>query len=254
MPRSNRQREYKPGDLVFAKMKGYPHWPARSYQPYPVSAGFRPCPTYPDTVALSRNAKRPVCQREIDELPEGAVKSPSNKYQVFFFGTHETALLGANDLFPYDEHKEKFGKAKKRKGFAEGLWEIENNPTVTHEGYEDNASVGAGDTGSSEKADAEGSSDEDEGALVIDEKNERGGTKRKAEESTEASPKRPKDTEAEGDSKVDGSKLNAEAKLNDVAGSKATAPPSQSESKVEAQENAPEGGQLTADKPVTDSA
>ncbi len=46
-------------------------------------------------------------------------------------------------------------------------------------------SEGAGDTGSSEKADAEGSSDEDEGALVIDEKNERGGTKRKAEESTE---------------------------------------------------------------------
>lgn len=40
--------------------------------------------------------------------------------------------------------------------------------------------------GSSEKA-AEGSSDEDEGALVIDEKNERGGNKRKAEESVEVS-------------------------------------------------------------------
>ncbi|XP_030003974.1 hepatoma-derived growth factor isoform X2 [Sphaeramia orbicularis] len=220
MPRSNRQREYKPGDLVFAKMKGYPHWPAR-----------------------------------IDELPEGAVKSPSNKYQVFFFGTHETAFLGAKDLFPYDECKEKFGKPNKRKGFAEGLWEIENNPTVTHEGYEstkkDN-SEGAGDTGGSEKPEAEGSSDEDEGTLVIDEKNERGGTKRKAGDSTEVSPKRLKDTEADGDSKVD--KSNTEAKLNDVAGPKATAPSSQSESKPEAQENAAAGGHQTADKPVTDSA
>ncbi|XP_068431254.1 hepatoma-derived growth factor-like [Clinocottus analis] len=221
MPRSNRQREYKPGDLVFAKMKGYPQWPAR-----------------------------------IDELPEGAVKSPSNKYQVFFFGTHETAFLGAKDLCPYDENKEKFGKANKRKGFAEGLWEIENNPTVTHgdeSSKKDNA-AGAGDTGSLEKADAEGSSDEDEGALVIDEKNERGGAKRKAEESTEASPKRPKDTEAEGESKVDRNKSNAETKLNDVAEPKATAPSSQSESKAEGQEKAPAGGQLTADKPVKDSA
>lgn len=49
----------------------------------------------------------------------------------------------------------------------------------------DDASEGAGDTGSPEKADAEGSSDEDEGALVIDEKSEKGGNKRKVEESTE---------------------------------------------------------------------
>ncbi|XP_056269605.1 hepatoma-derived growth factor-like [Pseudoliparis swirei] len=220
MPRSNRQREYKPGDLVFAKMKGYPQWPAR-----------------------------------IDELPEGAVKTPSNKYQVFFFGTHETAFLGAKDLCSYDENKEKFGKANKRKGFAEGLWEIEKNPTVTHEGNDSSKKdkePAAEDTVSLEKADAEGSSDEDEGALVIDEKNDRGGAKRKAEESTEASPKRPKDAEAGGDLKVERNK--SKAKLNDVAAPKATAPSSQSESKAEGQEKAPAGGQLKADKPVTDSA
>ncbi|KAG7240976.1 hypothetical protein INR49_026154 [Caranx melampygus] len=289
MPRSNRQKEYKPGDLVFAKMKGYPHWPARlAAGPAPPILTQWPYLRMPKGLSGRRSGRGKRTPRSaiiivlscasIDELPEGAVKSPSNKYQVFFLEhmrhqpyskwslndnrnlnlNHYRAFLGAKDLFPYDECKEKFGKANKRKGFAEGLWEIENNPTVTHEGYEsskkDNASEGAGDTGSSEKADAEGSSDEDEGALVIDEKNERGGTKRKAEESTEASPKRPKDTGAEGDSKVESNKSNTEAKLNDVAGPKATAPSSQSESKPEAQENAPAGGQLTADKAALPAA
>ncbi|XP_005991719.1 hepatoma-derived growth factor [Latimeria chalumnae] len=165
-----RQREYKAGDLVFAKMKGYPHWPAR-----------------------------------IDELPEGAVKSSSNKYQVFFFGTHETAFLGPKDLFPYEECKEKFGKPNKRKGFSEGLWEIENNPSVKASGYQPTQkkrpSEPEGD--GEKKGNAEGSSDE-EGKLVIDEPSkEKEGAKRKADDATEDSPKRPKGSDDQEEKKVE---------------------------------------------------
>ncbi|XP_063871360.1 lens epithelium-derived growth factor-like isoform X3 [Scylla paramamosain] len=84
---------FKPGDPVFAKVKGYPHWPARveNFEPDPSGKALK-------------------------------------KYPVLFYGTYETATLKPDDIYPYEENLEKFGKAQKRKGFNEGLWQIVHNP------------------------------------------------------------------------------------------------------------------------------
>nr|CAH0112808.1 unnamed protein product [Daphnia galeata] len=83
---------FKHGDRVFAKVRGYPCWPARV------------------------DSKCEVLGR--------------TRYNVFFYGTYEVAQVKCEDLFPYEENKEKYGKTQKRKGFKEGLWEIENRPNI----------------------------------------------------------------------------------------------------------------------------
>jgi hypothetical protein len=90
------------GARVFAKVRGYPAWPAR-----------------------------------VEEHQGGSGNSA--KYKVFFYGTYESATVKATDVWPFDEKtKNKFGK-QKRKGFAEALDEIEKNPGIQTAEMLDNA-------------------------------------------------------------------------------------------------------------------
>jgi len=76
-------------DKVFAKIRGYPAWPA-----------------------IISGIKHDVPSRQ--------------KYNVYFYGTGERAECKSDELFPYEENKSKLGKPNKRKYFAEALLQIED--------------------------------------------------------------------------------------------------------------------------------
>ncbi|KAH8312720.1 hypothetical protein KR044_012536 [Drosophila immigrans] len=79
-------KSFNIGDLVFAKVKGYPAWPAK------------------------------------------ITKYNNKKYNVYFYGTGETANIKVEDLFIYVENKEKFATDKnmKRPKFNEAINQIES--------------------------------------------------------------------------------------------------------------------------------
>ncbi|XP_034947377.1 PC4 and SFRS1-interacting protein isoform X2 [Chelonus insularis] len=82
------KKKFEVGNKVFAKVRGYPPWPAR-----------------------------------VEDISESNPKGA--KYKVFFYGTSETAVCKVDELFDYHENKEKFGKPIKRKMFHEGIQQLE---------------------------------------------------------------------------------------------------------------------------------
>lgn len=113
--------KYKSGDKVFAKVRGYPFWPAR----------IEAC---------------------ADETPN------KMKYHVYFYGTAETAICKAEEVVPYLINKDKYGKPLKRKGFNEGLQQIEmeiNGYAPSYPTYSDTS--------------ADNEDPENDGSLIIDE-------------------------------------------------------------------------------------
>lgn len=79
------KKQFNIGDLVFAKVKGYPAWPAK------------------------------------------ITRYNNKKYNVYFYGTGETANIKVEDLFQYKENKEKLATDKnmKRSNFREAMEQIE---------------------------------------------------------------------------------------------------------------------------------
>ncbi|EDW83925.1 uncharacterized protein Dwil_GK13869 [Drosophila willistoni] len=79
-------KSFNIGDLVFAKVKGYPAWPAK------------------------------------------ITKFNNKKYNVYFYGTGETANIKVEDLFTYVGNKEKFATEKnmKRAKFSDAIDQIQS--------------------------------------------------------------------------------------------------------------------------------
>ena len=90
--------EFKTGDKVWAKLPGYPHWPGR--------------------VEEAKNV------RERKKIPPGY-------YLIFFYGTHETAIMATHELFQWNDENNKMWFAERDTVyFTDSLWEVENDPNV----------------------------------------------------------------------------------------------------------------------------
>ncbi|XP_014285236.1 PC4 and SFRS1-interacting protein-like [Halyomorpha halys] len=79
---------FSPGDKVFAKVRGYPPWPAR-------------------------------IEGLVDQTPKKI------RYNTYFYGSGNTAVVKGKDICSFVENKTKFGKPRRQKKFAKAMIQIE---------------------------------------------------------------------------------------------------------------------------------
>ncbi|KAG6799152.1 PC4 and SFRS1-interacting protein [Apis mellifera caucasica] len=141
-------KKFFAGDKVFAKVRGYPPWPAK-------------------------------VEKVIDP------NSKNSKYSVYFYGTGETAVCKVEELYTYIENKAKFGKPLRRKFFHEGLVQLEQelkNDRNKASNLADLKEAGIEETrkeGDNLPTVSAADSDMDTGSLVIDEEEKKKSMKRR---------------------------------------------------------------------------
>ncbi|XP_020292586.1 PC4 and SFRS1-interacting protein isoform X1 [Pseudomyrmex gracilis] len=147
-------KKFFTGDKVFAKVRGYPPWPAR-----------------------------------VEKVNDP--NSKNARYSVFFYGTGETAVCKVEELYSYTENKDKYGKPNRRKFFHEGIQQLEqdlkNERNKTMDDIaaikDDILSIGAASAADLPTVSAT-DSDIESGSLVIDEGDKKKFLKRKPFTST----------------------------------------------------------------------
>ncbi|XP_035718493.1 hepatoma-derived growth factor-related protein 2-like [Vespa mandarinia] len=170
-------KKFFPGDKVFAKVRGYPPWPAK-------------------------------VEKVVDSNSKNA------KYNVYFYGTGETAVCKVEELFTYTENKAKFGnKALRRKFFHEGLQQLEQELKNERSKAGDIDDLQESDiveeTGTKGSNVASGlptasatDSDLESGSLIIDEGNKKKSLKRKPFSTSSNNPETPELKKKRGKAKA----------------------------------------------------
>ncbi|KYN08852.1 PREDICTED: PC4 and SFRS1-interacting protein [Trachymyrmex cornetzi] len=140
-------KRFLAGDKVFAKVRGYPPWPAK-----------------------------------VEKVNDP--NSKNAKYCVYFYGTGETAVCKVDELYTYVENKEKFGKPSRRKFFHEGIQQLEQE--LKNDRNKPLADIDAikGAEATELPTVSAADSDIEAGSLVIDEGEKKKSVKRKVLTST----------------------------------------------------------------------